>query len=212
MPKEQARAVLPGLSPRVRGNHWTPVLAAMRSRSIPACAGEPRAARTPPYADRVYPRVCGGTLSSGTSSATAAGLSPRVRGNRNGERPHLIDGGSIPACAGEPASRQRWLNDRKVYPRVCGGTAGRSSIWRVGRGLSPRVRGNLGHFSAAGMEIVEGSIPACAGEPAGFQAVGWGWGVYPRVCGGTHCPGVTRGDDGGLSPRVRGNRRRGNAG
>ena len=33
----------------------------MRLRSIPACAGEPRAAGSANAAQRVYPRVCGGT-------------------------------------------------------------------------------------------------------------------------------------------------------
>ena len=30
---------------------------------------------------------------------------------------------SIPACAGEPAYQGPTLGHRKVYPRVCGGTA-----------------------------------------------------------------------------------------
>ena len=51
----------PGLSPRVRGNHGADVRRATARGSIPACAGEPRAACV--YASRtwVYPRVCGGT-------------------------------------------------------------------------------------------------------------------------------------------------------
>ena len=31
---------------------------------------------------KVYPRVCGGTVSLGIHMTVAAGLSPRVRGNR----------------------------------------------------------------------------------------------------------------------------------
>ena len=34
----------------------------------------------------------------------------------------------------------------------------------------------------------------------------WHRGVYPRVCGGTVLPGGGAGSNGGLSPRVRGNR------
>ena len=62
-----------GLSPRVRGNP-------MGRRSIPACAGEPPRPGSC-GTERVYPRVCGGTIS-------------RL-------------GGSIPACAGEPGMRRQ---------------------------------------------------------------------------------------------------------
>ena len=50
-----------------------------------------------------------------------------------------------------------------VYPRVCGGTR---NAWLDGlkhSGLSPRVRGNLA--GVAQQIAVQGSIPACAGEP-----------------------------------------------
>ena len=71
------------------------------------------------------------------------------------------------------------------------------------RGLSPRVRGNL--MLRCNKPGTDGSIPACAGEPAPCSLPGPLHRVYPRVCGGT------RETDGaalarwGLSPRVRGN-------
>ena len=52
----------------------------------------------------------------------------------------------------------------RVYPRVCGGTAGRVTAADIENGLSPRVRGNL--LAAHQNLITVGSIPACAGEPA----------------------------------------------
>ena len=112
-----------GLSPRVRGN---PVVVAATEgpcRSIPACAGEPRANSPEALDRRVYPRVCGGTNTSRWLSLYVRGLSPRVRGNPDPcvvERPR---GGSIPACAGEPEHPQRGGCSMGVYPRVCGGTA-----------------------------------------------------------------------------------------
>ncbi len=53
---------------------------------------------------------------------------------------------------------------------------------------------------------MEGSIPACAGEPhpPGHQTNQPG--VYPRVCGGTPRSVVEKSIREGLSPRVRGNR------
>ena len=71
-----------GLSPRVRGNPPENLHQAGAAGSIPACAGEPSTRtprRTPPG---VYPRVCGGTVSTGESLMSRRGLSPRVRGNR----------------------------------------------------------------------------------------------------------------------------------
>ena len=102
------------------------------------------------------------------------GLSPRVRGNR------------------------------RVYPRVCGGTLGAHRAKIPRQGLSPRVRGNRSPNSSVATE--RGSIPACAGEPGLDIDTIIQVGVYPRVCGGTlstEHPTTPK----GLSPRVRGNRR-----
>ena len=70
-----------GLSPRVRGNRLHAPLLAGASRSIPACAGEPQRRSWICGCIRVYPRVCGGTLTRRLYSAFSTGLSPRVRGN-----------------------------------------------------------------------------------------------------------------------------------
>ena len=103
-----------GLSPRVRGN---------RSGSAPLSV-----------MTQVYPRVCGGTQYN-------------LSGDTKPPSP-----GSIPACAGEPASTDDATSTRN--------------------GLSPRVRGNREgpHLEpspvCAGRVTTEaGSIPACAGEP-----------------------------------------------
>ena len=70
------------------------------------------------------------------------GLSPRVRGNRALCRNRHSPVGSIPACAGEPAAMAFAIAHLAVYPRVCGGTAGRATVPMPRSGLSPRVRGN----------------------------------------------------------------------
>ena len=70
-----------GLSPRVRANQMRRQEQLTRAGSIPACAGEPQAICRPHRSATVYPRVCGGTVGSGTTIAVAQGLSPRVRGN-----------------------------------------------------------------------------------------------------------------------------------
>ena len=73
-------------------------------------------------------------------------------------------------------------------------------------GLSPRVRGNPVGIDGLGRKA--GSIPACAGEPAGYREITLGMTVYPRVCGGTTDSDTPGYDTFGLSPRVRGNQER----
>ena len=175
-----------GLSPRVRGN-LRPASAALRfCGSIPACTGEPLC----PY----------------SRARTNMGLSPRVRGNQGRRFEVLGHSGSIPACTGEPHPGSRIPGVPRVYPRVYGGT--RQEVRRFLRisGLSPRVRGNRRQRTAGARR--DGSIPACTGEPTHPVTVLRKSRVYPRVYGGT-IPGLW---DAvamqGLSPRVRGNRKR----
>ena len=172
---------------------------------------------------RVYPRVCGGTVSAPPAPPCWDGLSPRVRGNPASRPATTPAPRSIPACAGEPPCGRCAQSRHRVYPRVCGGTCpacwdgpGRSGLSpRVrgnrrggvvalsGPGLSPRVRGN--HALPFPRERQCRSIPACAGEPSPLPPLVAAWSVYPRVCGGTFAgPGVSIAHE-GLSPRVRGN-------
>ena len=88
--------------------------------------------------------MCGGTSTPMDSPVAVRGLSPRVRGNLAGVLAFPLPAGSIPACAGEPRVRSIESVCAGVYPRVCGGTAGRKSGDIKAMGLSPRVRGNPG--------------------------------------------------------------------
>ena len=191
------------LSPRVRGNR-TPSACERRHRgSIPACAGEPNISGPFIVQRRVYPRVCGGTIETGSENRRRQGLSPRVRGNPMSFGPVDELQRSIPACAGEPQGIVYVRNDVGVYPRVCGGTPCHLPDPPGVSGLSPRVRGNRG--GPVRRSGLSGSIPACAGEPNFFFDDGEIYRVYPRVCGGTvgsKRPGQSAK---GLSPRVRGN-------
>ena len=131
-----------GLSPRMRGNPGMSWGGDGMSGSIPAYAGEPSPMSQPRGGESVYPRVCGGTGVTLQFSGITDGLSPRMRGNPGKARRAPADRGSIPAYAGEPALRRSayWLG--RVYPRVCGGTAGLLLYAAALPGLSPRMRGN----------------------------------------------------------------------
>jgi len=111
-----------GLSPRARGNHLFTNGNGQLIRSIPACAGEPRARAGRWICSSVYPRVRGGTANQEKHGGKNQGLSPRARGNLVANE--YDDGGkrSIPACAGEPSSAPAKSKRSKVYPRVRGGT------------------------------------------------------------------------------------------
>ena len=135
----------------------------------------------------------------------AEGLSPRLRGNRAGLRAHKTLSGSIPAPAGEPCQMAFLFGHVQVYPRACGGTIPARCWMMMGRGLSPRLRGNR---PDATTDVDEpGSIPAPAGEPHHLDKICQIVWVYPRACGGTGVMDEVRGYLPGLSPRLRGNRR-----
>ena len=202
----KAFELMVGLSPRVRGNRSRHRQPPRRVGSIPACAGEPGGSVGIHASLRVYPRVCGGTDMRAAEVREQTGLSPRVRGNLHHRVYPRIQPGSIPACAGEPRPRRGRPPLTRVYPRVCGGTGARAIRGLRGGGLSPRVRGNP-TASPIGCGV-QGSIPACAGEPLRRPLCRPGRRVYPRVCGGTSREGDLTREDAGLSPRVRGNRGR----
>ena len=192
-----------GLSPRVRGNRAWTIDEAWQQGSIPACAGEPISGSSAECGQGVYPRVCGGTDTCDNGGGGLAGLSPRVRGNRDAGGWRRTGERSIPACAGEPGAGNRPRRRTKVYPRVCGGTTPSLLSEIETDGLSPRVRGNR-LFAAMGIPPTR-SIPACAGEPAPPPAAAPPLWVYPRVCGGTDWTAPAPPPSTGLSPRVRGN-------
>jgi len=146
--------------------------------------------------------VCGGASVSIFILLCGRGLSPRVRGSPDAP-PHLAaNGGSIPACAGEPFRQNTAGIFGRVYPRVCGGATHAPAARLVLMGLSPRVRGS--HVAARKQTGIGGSIPACAGEPWLRPWARFWLGVYPRVCGGAMWRRASKPASVGLSPRVRG--------
>ena len=175
--------LLPGLSPRGRGNLGAGRDVLIEEGSIPAWAGKPKPPFPPPAGMGVYPRVGGETGSIAKTTDGEQGLSPRGRGNQ--KRQDLVGHppGSIPAWAGKPRWRSSTRSGSWVYPRVGGETLPLNINAPNQTGLSPRGRGNL----------VEGgigfcfprSIPAWAGKPRGERARRRRMMVYPRVGGET---------------------------
>ena len=136
----------------------------------------------------------------------APGLSPRVRGNRPGWAGRPVQSGPIPACAGQPSHHKSAIEFGRAYPRVCGATTRRLVTVLASWGLSPRVRGNRNSQNLSGM--IFGPIPACAGQPFQLFSLSIYSRAYPRVCGATAGCTFRAASNRGLSPRVRGNRKK----
>ena len=130
-----------GLSPRVRGKLQYKSGGDPKGGSIPACAGEAGGVKESCCLREVYPRVCGGSDAAAKILLPSGGLSPRVRGKPPSAAPIPTMRRSIPACAGEAPSTTPPSRNRKVYPRVCGGSGGEGYGKPSALGLSPRVRG-----------------------------------------------------------------------
>ncbi len=191
-----------GRSPRERGSHHVRSNGRENRGSIPAGAGEPHSGNVSSMADRVDPRGSGGAIVVVVAVEMEPGRSPRERGSHRSRGGGGNGTGSIPAGAGEPASRgsARWW--RWVDPRGSGGAA-RFVMTRWPRnGRSPRERGS----QEAGAIIASpvGSIPAGAGEPAARRTIPQPPRVNPRGSGGATYTDATGAQTVGRSPRERG--------
>jgi len=153
-----------GLSPRARGNLLRDDTREPLSGPIPASAGEPGTGARIDAPARAYPRERGGTSVARVGNTTAAGLSPRARGNLHYHFLMYYYQGPIPASAGEPTSGTPLSSTEGAYPRERGGTAYNSFIKTFPWGLSPRARGNRSF--PCSLCILLGPIPASAGEPS----------------------------------------------
>ena len=115
-----------GLSPRLRGNLVYERVVDFLVGTIPAPAGKPSAAAHLRQSIRDYPRACGETEPTRTTSTLVSGLSPRLRGNHRQPERTLRRTGTIPAPAGKPRERPLPKPWRRDYPRACGETASAS--------------------------------------------------------------------------------------
>ena len=201
-PRQWSAPARMGPSPRVRGKPGPGGHPIDRGGSIPARAGETPSCCPSTRTTRVHPRACGGNSLVSSSWDSESGPSPRVRGKPPVRSPPKTATRSIPARTGEtPRAPARFVSTR-VHPRACGGNLPSLVLKSAQNGPSPRVRGKL--VGVGGSPMVDGSIPARAGEtnPSTRSVVLPG--VHPRACGGN--PGRNAGGRvaAGPSPRVRG--------
>ncbi len=200
--RSDRRTPIRGLSPCVRGYHFSHPKGPWGERSIPVCTGLPRLPKHGRFSGWVYPRVYGATSWSLLGSTRSRGLSPCVRGYLVAKLEERAKEGSIPVCTGLPSSIQPCLLWTRVYPRVYGATCSICDRSCASRGLSPCVRGYRPRRSWRGR--VAGSIPVCTGLPYPPRPQSPLRRVYPRVYGATAPPSRPFSNAAGLSPCVRG--------
>ena len=171
-----------GLSPRMRGSLSEEPGNEIRTRPIPAHAGEPGTDQRGAGRHRAYPRACGGARAACSMRTIRYGLSPRMRGSRAALPRPDVRIRPIPAHAGEPARTARPISCLGAYPRACGGAPRAQGRQLPCQGLSPRMRGS----PLPSPELLgdRGPIPAHAGEPRDFVAGHLAQTAYPRACGG----------------------------
>ena len=191
-----------GPSPRARGKQHVGANAARPGGSIPASAGEARAAARRSRRTGVHPRERGGSREVGGIFMVRTGPSPRARGKPAKDLVISSRTGSIPASAGEAEPRHRRADRREVHPRERGGSDQPARALESAAGPSPRARGKP---QVAFRPVrFQRSIPASAGEASGSRRGCPVPRVHPRERGGSSRRNAATISSLGPSPRARG--------
>ena len=151
-----------GLSPRMRGTLADNLSGDLKTRFIPAHAGNTRVLKSRCASAPVYPRACGEHLNRFPLAFVLIGLSPRMRGTRKDFMRVLAIVRFIPAHAGNTRPSRRQATQPTVYPRACGEHRAKRQTEPVRRGLSPRMRGTP--FVVVQFRDFQRFIPAHAGN------------------------------------------------
>ena len=195
-------AVMHGSSPRLRGTRPPLHRRILRSRFIPAPAGntsiqKPACGRLP-----VHPRACGEHWRGEGGVDGCDGSSPRLRGTHADmaviDRPPRF----IPAPAGNTVCGDQGQRNNSVHPRACGEHAGAIQYVAGGDGSSPRLRGTLSRASC--VRAPGRFIPAPAGNTSATASRAGVPTVHPRACGEHAAWNGRHQAAPGSSPRLRG--------
>ena len=153
--------IMRGSSPRVRGTPELRYKYEVNGGIIPACAGNTSTTRERRCRPRDHPRVCGEHSLAAYTITLNPGSSPRVRGTPELRYKYEVNGGIIPACAGNTSTTRERRCRPRDHPRVCG------EHYKYDRDK---------RFAA-------GIIPACAGNTLRHLLGGITPRDHPRVCG-----------------------------
>ena len=132
-----------GSSPRVRGTPCPLRCPRLRSRIIPARAGNAGWLPCPPHVESDHPRACGERDGQLAMALKAPGSSPRVRGTHRNDGVAPLPERIIPARAGNARRFDPYQGNGADHPRACGERAAHAWLVQNEHGSSPRVRGTL---------------------------------------------------------------------
>ena len=123
-----------------------------------------------------------GNATSGTRTARATTVHPRMRGERTPRHPCDTHGHRfIPACAGNAAHHWPWPSFLPVHPRMRGERQLLPTVKPSATGSSPHARGTLVHIDLVGLQ--RRFIPACAGNATHGVCRNEAMPVHPRMRG-----------------------------
>ena len=193
---------LMGSSPRMRGTLYRKLDVDSFTGIIPAHAGNTNAILACLRMDGDHPRACGEHKHPGLLKASGRGSSPRMRGTRSPAPAGRVQGGIIPAHAGNTSGSEQRECTRRDHPRACGEHRGDDMTNGTTPGSSPRMRGTHTTVCERGQEF--GIIPAHAGNTwrgTGVRLRRWD---HPRACGEHSRYRRAATIPAGSSPRMRG--------
>ena len=170
-----------GSSPHARGTLCDIGESVMRTRIIPACAGNTWPVNSSSIKVEDHPRMRGEHQSNIKPLPATGGSSPHARGTPCRPRPGRDPPGIIPACAGNTESLTLILIGRRDHPRMRGEHSSFGSVLVVCWGSSPHARGTLAVSRLPGLP--GGIIPACAGNTALTLTMRTRWRDHPRMRG-----------------------------
>ena len=128
-----------------------------------------------------HPRTCGEHTSVGYANVIAKGSSPHMRGTRDHPRRCAVDGGIIPAHAGNTDADSAVVAHIVDHPRTCGEHSHVTLHSLKVVGSSPHMRGT--RFIRSLCFRCSGIIPAHAGNTSRPPAYSTRSRDHPRTCG-----------------------------
>ena len=134
--------------------------------------------------------------------ASGTGPSPLARGKHDKKAPTNVAQGTIPARAGETRTLAPSFQPMGDHPRSRGGNLDIGADGGVGEGPSPLARGKRRRCSMSA--LLNGTIPARAGETQAQDGIDCQTEDHPRSRGGNCPPCCSAISSGGPSPLARG--------
>ena len=186
----------------MRGTRWGGTNVKHVHGIIPAYAGNTRLRPLIRVFPWDHPRVCGEHVRGPSHLGHVVGSSPRMRGTPGADGDAPLEHGIIPAYAGNTKGDVEIFNAVRDHPRVCGEHWSDGWLSILHKGSSPRMRGTPA--SAAVRFLVNGIIPAYAGNTVVEPVSRYALRDHPRVCGEHRHASDRRSMATGSSPRMRG--------